>query len=158
MLDPRNDLVLVCDPGHAIEARVRLGRIGFDRVAGALEGDVLAVMEEMPEVIEQQARLTAEQLAEELASDDEPGIAVLDVRNLGELEAGRIGGSLSIPLAELVSRLGEVPQNRPVVVYCASGYRSSIAASVISRHGHRAVSDLVGGYEAWDLLQSGSVA
>ena len=61
---------------------------------------------------------------------------------------------MAVPLAELVRRIDD-PVRPSIVVHCASGYRSSIAASVLARHGHRAVSDLVGGYEAWAMLKDG---
>ena len=64
--------------------------------------------------------------------------------------AGAIDGSQHIPLAELPGRLSEVPAG-PVVVYCAGGTRSSIAASLLRRSGHRDVSDLIGGEAAWRL-------
>ncbi len=98
--------------------------------------------------------MTAGELAAELAGDN-PGVVVLDVRGTGERESGAIEGSLSVPLAELLRRIDEIPSDRPVVVHCASGYRSSIAASVLARHGHLSVSDLVGGYEAWTGLKDG---
>ena len=154
VLDPADDIVLVCDPGHATEARVRLARIGFDKVAGVLEGDVQAAMEEVPELTDRQARMTVEELAVQL-SGDRPGVVVLDVRGTGERAAGAIEGSIGVPLAELIRRIDEIPSDHPIVVHCASGYRSSIAASVLAHHGRRAVSDLVGGYEAWAVLEDG---
>ena len=76
---------------------------------------------------------------------------VLDVRNAGERAAGAIDGSLHIPLAELPGRLSEAPAGIPVVVYCAAGTRSSIAASLLRRSGYRDVCDLIGGEAAWHL-------
>ena len=77
---------------------------------------------------------------------------VLDVRNCSEREEGFVHGSLHIPLAELVHRLDEIPQQAALVVYCAGGHRSSIAASVLRHHGRAGVSDLLGGYGAWSAL------
>jgi rhodanese-related sulfurtransferase len=74
---------------------------------------------------------------------------VLDVRNAGELLTGAIPGALHIPLAQLPRRLDEVPRDRPVVVHCAGGYRSSVAASVLRRAGWTDVSDVLGGFNAW---------
>ena len=71
------------------------------------------------------------------------------MRNVGEVALGAIEGALTIPLAELPRRLDEVPADRPVVVYCASGSRSSTAASLLRRAGRERVSDLIGGYQAW---------
>jgi rhodanese-related sulfurtransferase len=76
---------------------------------------------------------------------------VLDVRNPGELADGGIAGARHIPLAELPGRLAEVPDGSPIVVYCAHGSRSSIAASLLRRSGRPDVSDLIGGEAAWRL-------
>jgi rhodanese-related sulfurtransferase len=69
--------------------------------------------------------------------------------SVGDLLPHSIG--LHIPLAELPRRLPGVPAGTPVVVYCAAGSRSSIAASLLRRSGHRDVSDLIGGEAAWRL-------
>ena len=60
-----------------------------------------------------------------------------------------VAGSVHLPLAQWPRRLAEVPQGRPVAVYCAGGYRSSIAASLLRAAGHADVADLVGGFGAW---------
>ncbi|MEV7037571.1 rhodanese-like domain-containing protein [Amycolatopsis sp. NPDC051061] len=60
-----------------------------------------------------------------------------------------VEGSVHIPLAELPGRTGEIPHDRPVVLQCAGGHRSSIAACVLRRADHPDVSDLLGGYAAW---------
>jgi hydroxyacylglutathione hydrolase len=74
------------------------------------------------------------------------------VRNAGELAAGTIPGSLHIPLAELARRIHEVPADRPIVAYCASGWRSSVAASFLRHQGLSDTSDLAGGFTAWETL------
>ena len=76
-------------------------------------------------------------------------LVVLDVRNPRELVDGAIPGALNVPLASLMQRIDELDRTRPTVVYCASGYRSMIAASVLSAAGFSDVSDLLGGYAAW---------
>jgi len=60
---------------------------------------------------------------------------VLDVRRVDEVAAGTLPGALHIPLPELPDRVTEVPADRPVWVHCASGYRASIAASVLDAAG-----------------------
>jgi len=78
-----------------------------------------------------------------------PGLVVLDVRGPGERALGHIEGSAHVPLAQLRGRTGELDPARPVVAYCAAGYRSSIAASLLRARGFGDVSDLIGGYRAW---------
>jgi glyoxylase-like metal-dependent hydrolase (beta-lactamase superfamily II)/rhodanese-related sulfurtransferase len=142
---PGTPIIVVTDPGNEREAVVRLARIGFDTVVGALDR-ALEVFTARPELIEQSSRLTADQLAARQA--DTPGLQVLDVRNLGEVGDGMLEGATHIPLPALVSRLGELDPTAPTVVYCAGGYRSSIAASTLRTRGFRDVSDIIGGYGA----------
>ncbi len=104
--------------------------------------------------MQQASRLTPVQLAaligESTAEDDRP--VVVDVRNAGERDAGYIPGSVHLPLAELARRAKELPTDRPLVVHCAGGWRSSVAASVLRRTGPADVSDLLGGYAAWQAV------
>ena len=148
-LRPEQRIVLVGDAGTELGAKVRLGRIGFDGVVGHLDGAVGA-LGDRGDVVVPSSRLTARQLADRLAGDSD--LQLLDVRTPSELEAGSIATATPFPLARLLESLGAIDPDRPVVTYCASGYRSSIAASVIAASGHRDVSDLIGGYEAWKLL------
>jgi hydroxyacylglutathione hydrolase len=151
VIDAGRDIVLVGDPGTTGDARVKLSRIGFDTVIGDLD-DPLKTFLERPELVEQSSRLTAQQFA---ARADELGdLAVLDVRNPGETVSGKVPGARNIPLASLLREIPTLDVDRPTVVYCAGGYRSSIAASTLRAHGFRDVSDIVGGYEA--LRLSGS--
>jgi rhodanese-related sulfurtransferase len=125
---------------------MRLGRIGFDNVAGHLEGGMQA-LDRRPELVARIERITAATLAEQLGGPAPP--AVLDVRAEREWRDERIRGSLNIPLGRLQERLDEVPRDRQLVVHCASGYRSSIAASRLRRDGFEEIADLVGGIGAW---------
>ncbi len=79
-----------------------------------------------------------------------PGLQIVDVRNPGEVEAGTIPGAVNIPVAQLTGRLDELDPTVPTVVYCAGGYRSSVAASLLRQRGFVDVSDILGGYEAWN--------
>jgi glyoxylase-like metal-dependent hydrolase (beta-lactamase superfamily II)/rhodanese-related sulfurtransferase len=140
-------LVLVCDPGTELEAKVRLARIGFDRVIGVLENHIDAFAAH-PEVVEQSSRLNALELAERLAQGTD--IQLVDVRNPGEVsENGTITGAIALPLARLTRDIDTLDPARPTVVFCAGGYRSAIAASTLSAAGFVDVSDLIGGFEAW---------
>lgn len=75
---------------------------------------------------------------------------MIDVRNPGEVAGGVIGDAVNIPVGELPDRLDEFDRRKPTVVYCAGGYRSSMAASLLRHHGFDDVSDLLGGYNAWE--------
>ena len=77
-------------------------------------------------------------------SAERAAVQILDVRNPGEQEAGVIAGARRIPLARLLDRLDELDRSVPTVVYCAGGYRSSIAASLLRAHGFASVADVQG--------------
>jgi len=147
VIEPGAEIVVVAPPGGEDEAITRLARIGLDTVAGYLNEPEAAFLA-IPGEVDQASRLTASELREALGRPRPP--AILDVRNAGELAGGAIGGSLHIPLTELPRRLAEVPDG-PVVVYCAHGTRSAIAASLLRRSGRPDVSDLIGGEAAWRL-------
>lgn len=139
-------IVLIAEPGKEWEAGMRLGRIGFDHVAGYLDGGPAALAAE-PGHCRKVQRFTGPQLARELEAGQP--LVVLDVRGPGERELARIEGSLHIPLPELEERIGEVPRDRRVVAHCAGGYRSMIAASLLEKLGVQDPADLRGGIQAW---------
>jgi glyoxylase-like metal-dependent hydrolase (beta-lactamase superfamily II)/rhodanese-related sulfurtransferase len=153
VLPPDQPIVLLCPVGKELEARIRLGRIGFDNVIGCLEHPTRVFFEHR-DAVEASSRLTAAQLA--ARQTENPGLVLVDVRNPGELEAGVIRNAVHIPLTQLAQRADELERGRPSVVYCASGYRSMIAASWLSAAGFVDVSDLLGGFAAWRALADGS--
>jgi len=138
-------VVIVAAPGTERESATRLGRIGFDQVVGYLQHG-LESLAGRPELTRNTERLGPDVAATRIAA----GALLLDVRAVGERAKSRIAGTLSIPLSQLEQRLGEVPRDRPVIVHCAGGYRSSIAASLLARAGIGDVSELAGGIAAWD--------
>jgi glyoxylase-like metal-dependent hydrolase (beta-lactamase superfamily II)/rhodanese-related sulfurtransferase len=144
MLEHERPIVVIVEPGREQEAALRLGRIGFDNVAGHLDGGMLA-LEGRPDLVERLVRITAATLVEQLGDEDPP--LVLDVRTGSERDAGAIEESVNIPLGRLPEQLDSLPRDRPIVVHCSSGYRSSIAASLLQREGFE-VTDLVGGLDA----------
>jgi glyoxylase-like metal-dependent hydrolase (beta-lactamase superfamily II)/rhodanese-related sulfurtransferase len=147
VLDRDHPIVIVADPGWETEAAVRLGRIGFDHVAGYLE-DGLRSLASRPELTATTEHVSAPFAAELLASTDPP--IAIDVRAPRERDEKYIPGSRAIPLNHLLERLDQLPKDRALLVYCEGGYRSSIAASLLQRHGFGRVSDLAGGIVGWE--------
>jgi DMSO/TMAO reductase YedYZ molybdopterin-dependent catalytic subunit/rhodanese-related sulfurtransferase/glyoxylase-like metal-dependent hydrolase (beta-lactamase superfamily II) len=146
VLSPERDIVLVGDPVLALESKIRLSRVGFDRVVGQLR-DLAEVLAQRPDLVEATSRLTIEQLAE--LRGLEPRLQLVDVRSPGEVAGGIIPGAREIPLPGLTDSIASLDQMAPVVVYCASGYRSMVAASVLQASGFDDVSDVMGGFGAW---------
>jgi hydroxyacylglutathione hydrolase len=149
ILSSERPIVIVADPGREHESAIRLGRIGFDHIVGYLN-DGLRSLESHPELTATTERVSAPLAAERLATR-EP-IAV-DVRMPREYDEKHLAGSLSVPLNHLVERMSELPKDRPLLVYCAGGYRSSIAASLLQRHGFVNISEMAGGIAAWEAAR-----
>ena len=147
VLSRERPIVIIADPSRERESMMRLGRIGFDHVVGYLADGMLSI-ERQPSLTASTERLSAPLAAERLAGADRPRL--VDVRTPREYDATHIDGSISMPLNHLGGRVGELPRNQPIVVLCAGGYRSSIAASLLMREGFTRVSELAGGIAAWD--------
>ncbi|HEX3661125.1 MAG TPA: MBL fold metallo-hydrolase [Acidobacteriaceae bacterium] len=147
LLDPARPILLIAEPGREQEAALRLGRIGFDRVRGYLEGGMTALAGR-PDLLSFISRAMAPEVAADLISPAPP--LLLDVRAPGEWTARHIEGSRNLPLNRLRDQLGDIPRDRPIVVHCAGGYRSSIAASLLQQQGITRIVEMTGGLAAWD--------
>lgn len=150
VLGREQPIVIVADPGREHEAAMRLGRIGFDQVAGYL-GDGLHSVEARPDLMRTTERVSPQVAADRVAAAAaERAPVIVDVRAPAERQQKRIPGSVGIPLTRLAERLPELPSDRPLLVHCAGGYRSAIAASLLQRHGFAQVSEIAGGIGAWE--------
>ncbi len=147
ILNPQEPIVVIAESGRELESAMRLGRIGFDRVVGYLQ-DGLRSLDSRPEIIARTERLSPTVAAERLASDEPP--LVVDVRAPREYETKHIDGSISMPLNHLEQLADGLPTDRPLLVHCAGGYRSSIAVSLLRRMGFNHVTELAGGIAAWE--------
>ncbi len=150
LLDRKHPIVIIADPGRENESAIRLGRIGFDHVAGYLQNGMKS-LESRPELVAFTERLSAPYAAEILSSSEPP--LTIDVRTPREREQKQISGSLSIPLNRLIENMATLPKSRPLLIYCAGGYRSSIAASLLQGKGFNPVSEIAGGIAAWEAAK-----
>lgn len=148
VVQPDEDVIVIVESGEELEAKIRLARIGYDRVVGWFPAEDLV---DVPAEVERASRLTPSEFRERRR--DLAGLQVVDVRNDGEWKVNHLDGAVHIPVGQLRRRLGELDRATPTVVYCAGGYRSSIAASVLRANGFLDVSDVLGGFEA--VLQAG---
>ncbi len=135
------------DPEHVRESQLRLARVGMESVAGYLTDGVAGWVKSGYD-LDSIPQITVQDFVE-LRSHEPDRVAVLDVRELGELTSGAIEKSLSIPLGKLKSRTAELDREKLLVVHCKSGYRSSIAVSMLRRAGFRDIANLIGGFDAW---------
>jgi rhodanese-related sulfurtransferase len=148
VLDPERAIVIIADPGRENEAAVRLGRIGFDHVAGYLKDGMLS-LESRPELTVKTERVSAPFAAELLASQHPP--LAVDVRAARENKI--YSGKFEPPLNHLLENIGILPKDRALLLYCAGGYRSSIAASLLQKNGFDRVSEIAGGLAGWEAAK-----
>ena len=146
VVGPDTPIVLAGDDDQIDEARMRLARIGFDLVIGALI-DLESVLTAHPDRARQLSRLTAPALEERRTRLGER-LAIVDVRTPSEVAAAPLTGARNIPLAALRRELPSLDPTQPTVVVCAGGARSAIASSVLLAAGFRDVSDVLGGANA----------
>ena len=147
ILNRERPIAIIAGPGREAEAAMRLGRIGFDHVLGYLAGGLLTLTEH-PQLTATTERISAPVAAERINGPHPP--LIVDVRAPREYQQKSIAGCVNLPLNHLSERLAELPQDRPLLVHCAGGYRSSVAASLLQQHGYT-VSELAGGIAAWEL-------
>ena len=140
-------LLVLDDAAQLWDACWQLLRIGYDVPVGWLAGGMLA-WRSSARPLAFLPQWDVFRLRQELQGRSD--LMVLDVRQPAEWAAGHIDGALYMTGAELTRRVGELPAGRPIATICGSGYRSSVAASVLHRAGHREVYNVLGGMGAWE--------
>jgi hydroxyacylglutathione hydrolase len=146
------DMLLILErPNDMTEVAIQLTRIGLDRLVGYIDGGMEA-WESAGQPLQTLATLSVQDLHRRL--DEVPDkLTVLDVRTNPEWAAGHIDGAIHVPGQQLQDSFAKVPKDRPVAVVCGSGYRASIAASLLQREQFDEVANVVGGMAAWKASQ-----
>jgi hydroxyacylglutathione hydrolase len=150
MLKPEVELLLVLPDEDYLDSAVRhLLRVGYDNIAGYLRKGMRGWMEAgMP--FKKLPQMSIHELKEVVVDEKRNGLQVLDVRREDELKQGKIPKSQHIFAAFLPEQLDKLDRNRAVATYCGSGYRASIAASVLKRNGFKEVFNIPGSMKAWN--------
>jgi glyoxylase-like metal-dependent hydrolase (beta-lactamase superfamily II)/rhodanese-related sulfurtransferase len=152
LLGLNQELVLVAeDPEHVDEARIRLARVGIERVAGYLAGGLAGWAHEGLPVV-QTPTISPDEL-HRLLSEDGKDVQLLDVRRPPEWQGGHLDHAVLKPLNKLTASLADLDPERLTIVQCRSGYRSLIGASLLERSGFQQVINLTGGMDAWEALR-----
>jgi hydroxyacylglutathione hydrolase len=147
--------VLIADsPDQLSEARLRLARVGIEDARGYLSGGVAAWKQAGFEPAEL-PQITVQTLHDRWQAH---GSQVLDVRREPEWNAGHVAGATWWPLDNFKVSPPEIDRNLPIAVHCKSGYRSMIACSLLQRAGFRQVSNVMGGFDAWQQAKLPSVS
>jgi len=147
-LNYEDPITLVDDFNLSLDHVVRhFVRLGYDNIAGYLAGGFPAWFKQ-GERIERTGIWSPGDLMEHL---DDPSISILDVRNINHWnEKGHIRGSHHIYVGHLEEHLNEIPEDKQIVVYCDAGFKGSLAASILQKHGFQDVTNLLGGTIAWE--------
>lgn len=140
LIDINRTLVLVTESGQEEEAVLRLARVGYEKVAGYLQGGIQSWNEKLDTVNSIPAT--------EVSAHIGKGIGVLDVRKPGEWNVSHLKEGEFLPLAEMPDNLHRLDKNKPYLVHCAGGYRSMIACSVMKQNGFTDVTNIYGGFGA----------
>lgn len=147
VLPPEAPVILLCAPGTEKALALELQRVAWDPPVGYLEGGYEA-WTAAGRPVAMLAETDAGALPELLESPDGP--RVLDVRAASEFAEGHLRGALNLPLTQLPVRSAELDPGAPYVLFCASGYRSVIASSVLQRAGFSRITNVRGGLLAVD--------
>jgi hydroxyacylglutathione hydrolase len=144
MLDPDRPILLVLESDDDLERTVRLFvRTGYTKFAGYLTGGMKA-WDAAGFPLERIGQMSVHELNERKSS-----LQVLDVRSPGEWKKGHVPGARHIFVPELRTRANELDRNKPTAVYCGSGYRASIATSILKPLGLKELWNVPGSWEAW---------
>jgi hydroxyacylglutathione hydrolase len=142
--------VLIAPSDDALaEARMRLARVGLENVLGYLNGGI-AAWRDAGLSLASVPQISVDVLRDELLNG---ALQVLDVRRESEWEAGHVEEATWWPLDNFKVSPPEIDRNKPVAVHCKSGYRSMIACSLLRRAGFEQVTDVIGGFDAWQQAQ-----
>jgi hydroxyacylglutathione hydrolase len=146
MLDPAVPLLVIVESVRDLPlAASHLFRIGYDRVIGYLhEGMTSWQNAGLPlRTIEQ---WSVHELNRRRTMQD---LTILDVRSDQEWSAGHVPGAIHVPITRLNSQLDQLDRDKLIVTYCGTGYRASIAASLLARAGFSSVANVPGSWAAW---------
>jgi hydroxyacylglutathione hydrolase len=135
------------DADQLRESQLRLARVGIEHVDAYLDGGITGWIHAGYE-LDYIPQVSVQELAD-LQEMEKDHLAILDVREPGEVETGAFENSIRIPLGQLADRTSELDPTKLIVVHCKGGYRSSIATSILRRAGLEEIADLTGGYDAW---------
>ncbi len=141
--DVKQEILLVTYPGKEEEAITRLSRVGYDNTIGFLKGGFKS-WKDAGKDYETVKRITAAAVENEIKSEKS---LVIDIRKKSEFDSEHVLGAINVPLNQINKDLAQFPKGKPFVLYCAGGYRSMIAASILKQRGWSDFVDVIGGFD-----------
>lgn len=142
--DVTQEILLVAEPGRLEESLIRLSRVGYDNVIGYLKGGFQTWLDAGKET-DNFKRITAQEF-ESMYKEDKK--VIFDVRKKSEYDAEHVVDAINVPLNQINQHLAEFPKDKSFVIYCAGGYRSMVAASILKQRGWNDFVDVIGGFGA----------
>ncbi len=147
LIEFNQPLLLVCEPGKEKESIIRLARVGYDHIKGYLKNGI-DTWKNAGQKINKITSVEYKKLKTKMSGKK---FLMLDVRRPNENAGANISGSINIPLNTLEHKIPLLNKTQPYLVYCAGGYRSMIAASILKKHGIKTILNLKGGINSCNL-------
>jgi hydroxyacylglutathione hydrolase len=141
--DVKQKILLVTVPGREEEVITRLSRVGYDFTIGYLKGG-FNTWHDAGKEMETFNRIAPSEL--EAMVEKSSDVLLIDVRKKSEYDSEHVLNSINIPLNQLNMNLDKFPKDKAFVVFCAGGYRSMIASSILKQRGWHNFTDVVGGF------------
>jgi len=141
--DIKQEILLVTDEGKEEEGLIRLSRVGYDHAIGYLKGG-FNTWKKAGKETDMVNRITAKELEATYKHSD---VLLVDVRKKSEYDSEHVIDAVNIPLNQINNHLAELPKEKPFILYCAGGYRSMIAASILKQRGWDNFVDVIGGFK-----------
>ncbi|KUF37914.1 MBL fold metallo-hydrolase [Myroides marinus] len=142
--DIKAPIVIIAEQDKVEESMIRLSRVGYDNYIGYLQGGFEA-WKAAGEPVQTVTRITPAEMDQMYL--DTKGV-LLDVRKINEFKSEHLEDSLSLPLNQLEDKIDLLSKDKRYIIYCAGGYRSMMAASIMYKHGYTNLVDVLGGYNA----------
>jgi len=141
--DVKQEILLITDEGKEEEVITRLSRVGYDHSIGYLKGG-FASWKAAGKEVETVNRLTPADFITTYAENEDD--TIIDIRKKSEYDSEHLVGAINVPLNEINQHLDQFPKDKNFVLYCAGGYRSMIASSILKQRGWDNFSDVIGGF------------
>ena len=144
ILDIRQPILIVADPGREEEVVTRLARVGYDNTLGYLDGG-FSSWQKVGKEADTIENVTADEFSDRLSQQE---LEVIDVRKPSEFAAEHVEGSKNLALDFINDHMDDFDKEKPLYLYCAGGYRSMIASSILKARGWDNVINIEGGWKA----------
>ncbi|MBK7009245.1 MAG: MBL fold metallo-hydrolase [Saprospiraceae bacterium] len=142
--DVTQEILLIAEPARLEESLIRLSRVGYDNVIGYLKDGYQTWLDSGKET-DSMERITAQEFESLYKKGD---TILFDIRKKSEYDAEHVVGAINVPLNQINQHLAQFPKDNKFAIYCAGGYRSMVAGSILKQRGWNNFVDVIGGFGA----------